>query len=172
MFNVMVYREHWGSSSGGSCGKPWRRRYTVQTLVGESCAVEFVVASVAVEAATTSTVLEVLATTSVSNEPVIGPTPARVELVPIMERGFRSTSAGLSPTNDIMEELACQMVQQVFASMRSCIDLVLSGGFEFPWMFLENQIENISYTGSPSQARAYLVLVEQLRSHLKELKTL
>ena len=39
-------------------------------------------------------------------------------------------------------------------------------------MLLENQIENISHTGSLSQARAYLVLVEQLRSYLKELKSL
>ena len=58
--------------------------------------------------------------------------------------------------------------------MRSCIDLVLSGGssFEFFRMLLENQIENISHTGSPSQARVCLMLVEQLGSHLKELKTL
>ena len=55
-----------------------------------------------------------------------------------------------------------------------CIDLVLSGGssFEFARMLLENQIENIRHTGSPSQARAYLVLIEQLGSCLKELKTL
>ena len=39
-------------------------------------------------------------------------------------------------------------------------------------MLLENQIENIRDTGSPSQVRAYLVLVEQLGSCLKELKTL
>ena len=52
---------------------------------------EFVVASVAVEAATTITVLEVLATTSVSDEPVVDLTPAQVELVPasrpVMEGG-------------------------------------------------------------------------------------
>ena len=58
--------------------------------------------------------------------------------------------------------------------MRSCVDLILSGGssFQFARMLLENQIENISHTGSPSQARACLMLVEQLGSHLKELKTL
>ena len=58
--------------------------------------------------------------------------------------------------------------------MKSCIDLVLSGGssFEFAQMFLENQIENISHTGNPLQASEYLVLVEQLGSYLKELKTL
>ena len=39
-------------------------------------------------------------------------------------------------------------------------------------MLLENQIKKISHTGSPSHARAYLMLVEQLGSHLKELKTL
>jgi len=73
-----------------------------------------------------------------------------------------------------MEELARQMVQQFFASMKSCIELVLSGGssFEFAWMLLENQIENIGHSGSPAQIRAYLVLIEQLGSCLRELKTL
>ena len=58
--------------------------------------------------------------------------------------------------------------------MRSCIDLILSGGssFEFSRILLKNQIENIGHTGSPSQARACLMLVEQLGTHLKELKTL
>ena len=78
---------------------------TVQTLAGEPNVVEFAVASVAVEAATTITVLEVLATISVSDEPVVGLTPAQVELVPVsrpvMKRGFRSTSVGLSPANDL-----------------------------------------------------------------------
>ena len=88
---------------------------TVQTSAGESSAVEFIVASVAVEAATAITVLEVLVTTSVSDEPVVGLTPAQVELVPVslpvMERGSGSTSAGLSLANDIMKELARQMVR-------------------------------------------------------------
>ena len=88
---------------------------TVQTLAGEPSVVEFAVASVAMEAATTITDPEVLATTSVSDEPVVGLTPAQVELVPIsrsvIERGSGSASAGLSPATDIMEELACQMVQ-------------------------------------------------------------
>ena len=87
---------------------------TVQTSTGEPSVMEFVVASVAVEAATTITVLEVLATTLVSDEPVVGLTPAQVELVfvsrSVMKRGSGSTSAGLSPANDIMEELARQMV--------------------------------------------------------------
>ena len=58
--------------------------------------------------------------------------------------------------------------------MKSYINLVLSGGssFEFAQMFLEIQIENISHTGNPLQARAYLMLVEQLGSYMKELKTL
>ena len=123
--------------------------------------------------AATTTVLEVLVTTSVFDEPVVGFTHAQVELVfvsrSIIERGSGSTSIGLSLANDIMKELARQIVQQFFASMRSCIDLVLSGGssFEFAQMLLENQIENISHTGSPSQARACLMLVKQLGSHLK-----
>ena len=58
--------------------------------------------------------------------------------------------------------------------MRSCVDLILSGGssFEFARILLKNQIENIGHTGSPSQARACLMLVEQLENHLKDLKTL
>ena len=108
------------------------------------------------EAVITITVPEVSVTTSVSGEHIVGLTPAQVELVPvshqIMERGSGSTSAGLSPANDIMEELARQILQQFFASMRSCIDLILSGGssFEFARILLENQIENIGHTGSPS----------------------
>ena len=48
--------------------------------------------------------------------------------------------------------------------MKSYIELVLSGrsSFEFALMLLENQIENIRYTGSTEQSRAYLTLVEQL----------
>jgi len=108
----------------------------------------------------------------------VGLTPAQVELVPgsrpVMKRGSESASARLSLATNIIEELAHQMVRQFFASMKSCIDLVLSGGnsFEFARMFLQNQIENIHHTGSPSLARAYLMLVEQLGSCLKELKTL
>ena len=87
---------------------------TVQTSAGEPSAVEFAVASVAVKVATTINVLEVLVTTSVSDEPIVGLTPAQVELVPIsrpvMKRGSGSVSAGLSPTTDIMEELARQKV--------------------------------------------------------------
>ena len=91
---------------------------TIQTSIGEPSAVEFAVASVAVEAAIPITVPEVSVTTSVSDEPIVGLTLVQVELVPVshpvMKRGSGSTSAGLSPANDIMEELASQMVQQFF----------------------------------------------------------
>ena len=64
---------------------------TVQISAGEPSAVDFAVASVAVEAATTITVPEVLAMTSVSDEPVVSLTSAQVELVlvsrSVMERG-------------------------------------------------------------------------------------
>ena len=153
----------------------------VQTSASESSVVKFVAAPVAVET-TTITVPEVLATTSASKEPVVGLIPALVELAlvfvdttrTIIEREFRSTSAGLSPATDIMEELAHQMVQQFFTSMKSCIELVRSWGssFEFTRMLLENQIENICYTGSSEQVRAYLMLVEQLGICLRELRTL
>ena len=118
------------------------------------------------------------ATLSLPDEPVVGLTPARDELIPIsrpvMERGSGSTSTEFSPANDIMEELARQMVQQFFASMRSCIDIILSGGssFEFARVLLKNLIGNIGHTGGPSQARACLMLVDQLGSDLKELKSL
>jgi len=56
---------------------------TVQTLLGEPSVMEFVVASIAVKAAMTIIVPEVLATTSVSDELVVGLTSAQVELVPI-----------------------------------------------------------------------------------------
>ena len=152
---------------------------TIQPPTEGSEEARFAVTSVAMEAATTAvTVPEVPATISASTAPVVAPTSARDELIPIsrpvIERGSGSTSAEFSPTNDIMEELARQMVQQFFASMRSCIDLILSGGssFEFARVLLENLIGNISHTGGPSQARACLMLVEQLGSDLKELKSL
>ena len=117
-----------------------------------------------------------------SEEPVVGLVPAQVESTPIsvgvthpvIDRGSGSALTGSSPATDIMEELAHQMVQQFFASMKSCIELVLFGGssFEFSQMLLENQMENICHTGSPTQARAYLMLVEQLGICLRELKTL
>ena len=105
------------------------------------------------EAAITITAPEVSATISAPDEPIIGLTPAQDEPIPVsrpvMERGSGNTSAEFSLVNDIMEKLARQMVQQFFASMRSCIDLILSGGssFEFARILLENQIENIGHTG-------------------------
>ena len=142
---------------------------------------EFAVASVAVEATTTN-VSEVLASAALSEKPVVRLVPAQVELTPVsvgvarpvIEMGSGSALAWLSLATDIMEELARQIMQQFFASMKSCIELVLSRGssFEFAQMLLENQIENICHTGSPAQARAHLVLVEQLGSCLRELKTL
>ena len=93
----------------------------VQTSAGEPGAVEFVTAPVAMEA-TTITVPKVLATTSTSKEPAVGLIFAQVKLASvsvdttrtIIEREFRSASAGLSPATDIMEELEHQMVQQFF----------------------------------------------------------
>ena len=71
----------------------------------------------------------VSATISVPDEPIVGLTLVPAELVPIshtvMERGSGSTSVEFSPVNDIMEELARQMVQQ---SLLPC-DLVLTSSF-------------------------------------------
>ena len=152
---------------------------TIQPPTEGSGEAGFAATSVVMEAATTVvTMPEVPVTISASTVPVVDPTPARDELIPtprpVMERGSGSTSAEFSSAGDIMEELTRQMVQQFFASMRSCIDLILSGGssFEFVRMLLENLIENIGHTGGPSQARACLMLVEQLGSDLKELKSL
>ena len=100
-FNVVVYREHYNSSSRGPAVSIGAEDSTVQTSAGEPSVVEFAVTSVAVEAATTIIVPKVLTTTSVSDEPVVGLTSAQVELVlisrSVMERGSGSTSAGLSP---------------------------------------------------------------------------
>ena len=62
---------------------------TVQTSAGEPSSVEFVIASVAVEAATTITIPEVLAMTSVSDEPVVVLTPAHFELVPVSRSSWK-----------------------------------------------------------------------------------
>ena len=73
-----------------------REDSTVQTSasVGKPSTVEFAVASTVVEATTMTTVPEVLAMISVSDKPVIGLTPAQVELFPVscsvMERGSGS----------------------------------------------------------------------------------
>jgi len=153
----------------------------LQTSAGEPSAMEFVVAPVAPKA-TTITVPEVSATTSVSIESAVGLIFTQSELAPVsmdiiranVERGSGSTPAELSLAMDIMKELVHQMVQQFFTSIRSYIKLVLSerSSFEFAWMLLENQIENIRHARSSKQARTYLTLVEQLGICLKELRTL
>jgi len=148
---------------------------TIQPLTQGS---EDTAISGAMEVSTTVAAPDVSATISVSVAPVVDPTPARDELIliprPVIERGSGSTSARSSPASDIMGELARQVMQQFFTSMRSCIDLILSGGssFEFAQVLLGNLIKNISHTGGPSQARACHLLVEQLGSDLKELKSL
>ena len=105
---------------------------TVQTSTEELDVARFAVTSVAMEAAMIITAPEVSATISASDEPIVDRTPAQNEPIlvsrPVMERGFGSSSAEFSPANDIMDELARQMVQQFFASMRSCIDLILFWG--------------------------------------------
>ena len=77
------------------------------------------------EATTTITAPEVSATISAFDEPVVDIPPVQDELIPVsrpvMERGSGSTSAEFSPADDIMGELARQMVQQFFASMRSLL---------------------------------------------------
>jgi len=55
----------------------------VQTSVGEPSAVKLVAVHVTVEATTIITIPEVLATTSVSDEPVVDLIPAQVELAPV-----------------------------------------------------------------------------------------
>jgi len=140
--------------------------------------VKLATTSSATEIAIVVAVPEASATISISVAPVVGLTPARDELSsvprPVIEKGSGSASAEFFPAGDIMGELARQVVQQFFASMRSCIDLILSGSssFEFARMFLGNLIENISLAGGPSPARACLLLVEQLGNDLKELKSL
>ena len=136
--------------------------------------------AVVVSEASTVTIPEVPVTTSALTESVAGLVSAPSEMAPastdivrtIIERGSGSGSTELAPTMDIMKDLTHQMVQQFFTSMRSRVELVLFGrsSFEFAWMFLENQIENIRHTGSSEQARAYLTLVEQLGICLKELR--
>ena len=70
----MVCREHWGSSSRGSHGELSVEDNAVQTSAGEPSAVEFVAASVTVEA-TTTTVPEVLAMALASEKHVVSLVP-------------------------------------------------------------------------------------------------
>ena len=112
----------------------------LQTLASEPSAVEFVPAPVIPEA-TTITVPEVSTMTSMLTESAVGLIFAQSELAPIsvdiiranIEKGSRSTPAELSLALNIMKELVHQTVQQFFTSMRSNIELVLSGrsSFEF-----------------------------------------
>ena len=81
----------------------------VQTSVGEPSAVEFIATSVAVEATTTD-VLEVLASAALSEEPTVGLVPAQVESTPfsvgvtrpVIERGSESALEGSSLATDII----------------------------------------------------------------------
>jgi len=91
---------------------------TLQTSTAEPSTMEFVAAPVASEA-TTITVPEVPATTSVLTEPAVGFVSALSELAPAsmdiirttIERGSGSAPIELAPVMDIMEELAHHMVQ-------------------------------------------------------------
>ena len=128
----------------------------------------------AMEACTTVAAPDASATIPASVAPVTNPTVARDELIPtprpVIERGSGSRSARSS----LLEELTRQTVHQFFVSMRSCIDLIFSGdsSFEFARLLLGNLIENINHTGGPSQAKACLLLVDQLGKDLEELKSL
>ena len=120
---------------------------TLQTFTAEPSTVKSVPA-VVVSEATTITVPEVPVTTSALIEPVASVISAPSEMAPastdivctIIERGSGSASTELALTMDIIEELAHQMVQQFFTSMKSCIELVFLGksSFEFSRMLLKN----------------------------------
>jgi len=75
----------------------------------------------------------------------------------IVETGPGSALAEPTLTMDIMEELALQMIQQFFTTMKSCIELVLFGpsSFELTRTLLENQIENICQIEGSEQAKAH-----------------
>ena len=151
-----------------------------QTSAKDPEEVELTVISSVAEVSTATDVVppEAPAATLAPAAPVANPTPVPEESAyvprPVMERGSGSTSAEFFPCGDTMGELARQVVQQFFASMRSCIDLILSGNssFEFARMFLENLVENINLAGGPSPAKACQLLVEQLGHDLKELRSL
>jgi len=115
-----------------------------------------------VPVATSALAVSVVSTTLVREDPPYIP-------YPVIERGSGSTSG-----DDAMEFLTRKTVQQFFDSMQSCIDLILSGrsSFEFAQTFLRNMAENLELIGGPSLAKSCLLLVEQLGSDLKELKSL
>jgi len=112
---------------------------TLQISTAEPSTVKFVPVVVTSEAAIV-TILKVLVTTSASKEPAADPVLALSKMVSaftetvhtIIERGSGSVSTELAPVMYIIEELAHQMVQQFFTSMKSYIELVHSGSsFEF-----------------------------------------
>ena len=147
--------------------------HTAQASAEVSKEVELTTLSSAVEVPTEVAPPEALVATLAHAVPVVSPTLAREELAyvprPVIERGSGSISG-----DDTMEFLTRQTVQQFFDSMQSCIDLILSrlSSFEFARTFLENLAENIELAGGPSLAKACLLLVEQLGSSLKKLKSL
>jgi len=104
---------------------------TAQASTEDPEEVRLATTSSAVEVAMTAAAPEVPATISASAAPVVGSTPIRDKLIsvprPVIERGSGSVSTEFSPASDIMGELARQVVPQFFASMQSCIDLILSG---------------------------------------------
>ena len=141
---------------------------TAQTSTEDPKGIELAVISSAAEVSTDVVASEVPVATPALAVPVTSLIPEPEESVyiprPVIERGSGSISAEFSPGGDAIGELARQVVQQFFASMRSCIDFILSGvsSFEFAQMFLENLVENIKMAGGPSPAQACLLLVEQL----------
>ena len=120
---------------------------TLQTSTAEQSTVEFVALTIASEASTIQ-VPKMPVMTSALTEPAVGLVSVPSEMAPasmsiartIIERWSGSAPIELAPAMDIMEELAHQMVQQFFTSIRSCIELVISrrSSFEFARMLLEN----------------------------------
>jgi len=147
--------------------------HTAQASAEDSEEVELTTLSSAVEVSTEVAPPEAPVATLAPAVPVVSPTlaPEEPTYIPhtVIERGSGSTSG-----DDTMEFLTRQTVQQFFASMRSCIDFILSGGssFEFAQTYLGNLVENIKLAGGPSLAQACLLLVEQLGQNLRELRSL
>ena len=106
-----------------------------QTSATDPKEVELTVISSFAEVSTDVVPPDAPAATLAPAAPAVSPNPVPEESAyiphPVIERGSGSTSAEFSSAGDIMEELIRQMVQQFFASMRSCIDLILSGGSSF-----------------------------------------
>jgi hypothetical protein len=122
----------------------------------------------AVEVATEVAPLEAPVGTLAIVVPEAGATLVR-ENPPVVEEG-----SGSFPNGDGMGELARQMVQQFFTSMRSCIDLIFRGSssFSFARTLLRNMAGNVELTGGPILAQACLRVVDQLGDHLRELESL